>query len=124
MVRQIMIEILGSMTHIQLVTSYVFVLIGLFIKWYFTASQAIRYNKETPSKFSVAYWWHNNRHKITAFFASLVIVFVSIRFPHEILGMEWSYFYALTVGLLFDYVVDTLKKRQNEVSTVSKLTVN
>jgi len=111
MIREIVSALFGTLTPVELITSFIFASLGIFIKWYFQTKAAVKHNPETPHQFSLCYWWDNNKPKMIAFLATIAVLFVTIRFPKEIIGMEWSYAYALIVGLSFDRLAEIIKTK-------------
>jgi hypothetical protein len=103
---------LGSLTSITLVAGFILALFGLYLRWYFLVGAAIKYNTKTPEKFDLKYWWANNaKSKIMAILATVIVIFVSLRFPVEWFGVEVSMGYAFLIGLFFDWFVDFIKNK-------------
>jgi len=115
--QQIVIELLGKdLTGVVLLVAYIFAFAGMFLRWYWMYQTKGKVNPETPVKFNLVYWLRDNLlPKLFGMLATFVIIFVSIRFPQELLGSAFSYVYAFTIGMSLDYVASVLKKLSKSV---------
>jgi len=112
-------EILGDkLTPVTLVATYVFAIVGIFIRWYFDTRKSIKVNPVTPRKFDFVYWLQNNLwKKIVSICAVFAIIFVLIRFPSD-WGIEYvGYFGALLIGVFFDYFIDKINNKINDLKS-------
>lgn len=116
-ITQVINEMLGEkLTGVVLITAYVFAFAGMFLRWYWQYQVKGKPDPSTPQHFVLTYWLKDNLlPKLFGVLATLIILFVSLRFPQEVLGSAFSYFYAFTVGISLDYVSSLLKKLQKSV---------
>ncbi len=103
---------LGTIATTVLVAAFLYAFFGIVVRSYFKTTAAVKYKSTTPNKFSLKYWLENNfGRKIITIAATIIMVFVTLRFPMEWFGVELSMMYAFCVGLCFDYVLDMYKKK-------------
>jgi hypothetical protein len=108
--------ILGEATIVTYIGAFIFVLFGLVIKWYFKIKSAVKTNENSPPVFSWGYFISQNLFtKLFSIFANMIICFVVLRFSTELFNVPISMLFALSVGLLFDYFVDFLRKWQGRL---------
>jgi hypothetical protein len=102
---------LGNYDLIWYVAAFVFSFVGLFIRWSLRTRRAIKWNPDSPDKFSWSYWLQNNLWpKLVSVLTTVVIVFVCLRFAGEWFGVVPTMAFALIVGLAFDWFTDYVKK--------------
>jgi hypothetical protein len=110
--------ILGEASIVTYIGTFVFVLFGLVIKWYFKIKTAVKTNENSPSVFSWGYFISQNLFtKLFSILANIIICFVVLRFSMELFNVPVSMLFALSVGMLFDYFVDFLRKWQGKINT-------
>jgi len=111
---QVLKELLGpDMSPVTLTVAYIFAGCGLILRWYWMYYRKGKTNELTPIKFSLGFWLRDNAiHKALGVLVTIIVIFISLRFPQSIAGEGFSYLYALSVGLLFDYWIDKLKNLQ------------
>jgi len=110
--------ILGEASIVTYIGAFVFVLFGLVIKWYFKIKSAVKNNVESPPVFSWGYFISQNLFtKLFSILANIIICFVVLRFSMELFNVPVSMLFALSVGMLFDYFVDFLRKWQGKINT-------
>ena len=109
---KVMTELLGKdMTAVTYCVAYLFAFFGMFLRWYWMYQNKGKMDPTTPSKFVWSYWMRDNLlPKLFTTMATLILLFITLRFPQELLGKAFSYFYAFGVGIGFDYVSSILKK--------------
>ena len=114
---QIIAELLGDqMTGVILITSYIFTFCGLFVRWYIRWLTIGKPNPKTPTKFILSYWLRDNLlPKLFGILATVITIFLTLRFANELFGATLSYAYAVMIGLGWDVVSDKLKKLQKSV---------
>lgn len=95
---------------------FVFAFIGMFIRWYYVTRKSLKKqnadkNKEKV-KFNFLYWLQNNlMNKIFSAIATTLVLFVTMRFIHELFNVDViTMFYCFIIGLFFDYFLDYLLK--------------
>ena len=115
--QQLVAELLGDkLTFTVLIAAYIFSFAGMFLRWYWMYQTKGKPDPTTPVKFNLGYWVRDNiLPKLFGIFATFIIIFVSIRFPQELLGSAFSYVYAFTIGMSLDYVSSVLKKLSKTV---------
>lgn len=111
---QVIQELLGSeLTPVTLTVAYIFAGFGLLLRWYWQYYRKGRANPNTPQKFSLGFWLRDNLiPKLLGMIITIVVIFLSLRFPQQIAGDAFSYVYALGIGLGLDYFMDILKNMQ------------
>jgi len=116
-ISQVVGELLGNeLTMAVLITAYIFAFFGMFLRWYWMYQTKGKTDPNTPDNFILGYWLKDNLlPKLFGALATFIIIFISIRFPQEVLGTAFSYFYSFTVGIAFDYISSILKKLQKSV---------
>jgi len=111
--------ILGEATVVTYIAAFLFVLMGLVIKWYFKIKSAVKTNENSPAVFSWGYFIGQNLFtKLFSILANMIICFVVLRFSTELFNVPVSMLFALSVGMLFDYFVDFLRKWQGKINPV------
>ena len=111
MIKQFFNEFLGGLTTNQVIISFILAFAGLYLKWYFKSYVGVHYNAQTPYQFSWKYWLSDNVHRLKGMVATIIILFISIRFPKELLGVEFSYLWAFIAGLGIDWITEVIKKK-------------
>ena len=108
---------LGNATWITYIAAFVFVFFGLVIKWHFKIKKAVKTNTESPPVFSWGYFISQNLFtKLFSIFANMIICFVVLRFSTELFTVPVSMLFAFSLGMLFDYFVDFLRKWQLKIA--------
>lgn len=108
--------ILGEATIVTYIGAFLFVLMGLVIKWYFQIKSAVKTKENTPKRFSWNYFISDNLFtKLFSILANFIICFVALRFSTEIFNVPVSMIFALTIGLGFDVVVDKMRSWQGKL---------
>lgn len=109
--------VLGDLSINKLIGGYIFVIIGLILKWIYFTTKAVKSNERTPGKFSFGYWVKDNLlTKITSFIGSALAVFIVFRFAEQYIGQALTMFGALGVGLGLDYYIDKAKNMLPDVA--------
>lgn len=91
----------------------------MFIRWVFTYQYKGKSDPNTPKAFSFKYWIKDNFvPKLVSTLFTVVVIFVSIRFPQELLGKAFSYFYAFSIGIGFDYIVSLFKNLRKTLKKI------
>jgi len=105
-------NILGDkLTWVGYAGALIFTFMGLYLRWYFKAKKSIATDTKTPYKFDLLYWVRDNLlPKLFGILATLIIIFLSLRFATEYFGLIPSMAMAVVIGLCFDYFSDYLKK--------------
>ena len=102
--------LLGSFDVVWYIAAFIFAALGLFIRWSILTRRAIKWNPDTPDKFSWTYWLHNNLWpKAVSVLTTIVIVFLCLRFAGEWFGVVPTMAFAVVLGLAFDWFVDFIK---------------
>lgn len=100
---EIFSNIFGTLTGVQYLVGFVFVIVAIILRWTFTTHKAVKKNPNTPKKFSLKYWWENNwLRKLKTFIQVVIITFLVFRFTPDIIGQTFSYVVAVSIGLAFD----------------------
>lgn len=109
--QQLMSNLLGeNLDLVGYISCFIFSCIGLFLRWYWTSRKGIKNNPDSPNTFSWGYWLNNNiLPKLVSVMATFLIIFLSLRFSFEIIGLLPSMFLSLLIGLCFDVISDKLK---------------
>lgn len=109
--QQVVKELLGeNLTIAVLIAAYIFAFFGMILRWFFQYNKYGKKNPDSPAKFSWSYWIKDNvLPKLAAVLATIIIIFVSIRFPQELFGTVFSYGYSFAVGMSLDYISSILK---------------
>ena len=110
--KELLGNILGSkLTWVGYTGALIFTFMGLYLRWYFKAKDGIKTDPNTPDKFVFSYWLRDNLlPKLAGIMATLIVIFLSLRFATEYFGLIPSMAMAVAVGLGFDYFMDFLKK--------------
>jgi len=99
------------LTPVVLTAGFAMSLLGLYMRWFFSTVHAVKHNPETPDKFSFLYSLKKNWFKkLATGIAILIVIFVSFRFPVELIGVSFSMFYAFAVGLCLDWIIGRIFK--------------
>lgn len=119
-------NILGDLKPIDYVSCFIFVFIGLFLKWSFQTKNAVKNkNNDTPSKFSFKYWiWDNFLPKLQSLTTDVIIIFLCLRFAYEWFGRYPSMGFALAIGIGFDFFYDFVKSKIPDVVKAKQLVSN
>lgn len=108
---QIIHDLLGSLSLVNYIVAFAFVLLALLVKWTYKTIDGVKNSPKTPAKFSWAYWWKDNLYpKLVSVLSCIISVFIILRFSNELIGQNFSYFFAFVVGFGLDYFVDKIKK--------------
>lgn len=110
--KELLGNILGNkLTWVGYAGALIFTFMGLYLRWYFKAKKSIDNDPKTPDKFNFGYWVRDNvLPKLFGILATLIIIFLSLRFATEYFGLIPSMAMAVAVGLCFDFFADYLKK--------------
>ena len=109
---EVLKQILGDLTTVQVFAGFFFAFAGVLIKWWVASTQSVKLSPKTPDKFSLVYWISTSVHKLIGIVVTIVIVFLTMRFASELLGQTFSYFYCLGVGLALDSIVEYISKKK------------
>ena len=106
--------------------AFLFAFMGMFLRWFWSTSRGIKsIQNQSPAKFDLIYWIKDNiLSKLNSFMASIIVIFVGLRFSNELLDFNFSMFLALCIGLLIDYVSDLLKNLQPFKKVINNTTDN
>lgn len=112
--QQLLLELLGKdMTLVTLMVAYIFAACGLFLRWYWMYLKKGKGNPSTPDKFSLSFWLRDNAvPKLLGILSTIIVIFLSLRFPQQLAGDTFSYFYAVAIGIGLDYFIGLLKNLQ------------
>ena len=111
MKHQILSDFLGSLSIVNYIVAFAFVLIALIAKWTYKTLDSVKNSPKTPMQFSWGYWWKDNIYpKLVSFVSNVISVFIILRFSNDVIGQNFSYFFAVLVGFGLDFYVDKLKK--------------
>ena len=103
----------GDLSTIEYEVAFFFAFLGMFLRWVWHTNKAIQSNDTTPWKFDLAYWLRDNLlSKSLSIITTLIVIFISLRFSRDLMGVYFSCFYAFTVGLFLDFIVNKLKQLQ------------
>jgi hypothetical protein len=92
------------------ISCFLFAFIGLFLRWYWRSRKGVKNNPNSPNKFHWGYWLNRNLlPKLFSCMATFLIIFLSLRFSFELVGLLPSMILSLIVGLSIDKVSDLLK---------------
>lgn len=107
---QVMQQLLEGFTPASLFVAYIFTICGLFIKWYLQYKLKGKTNPRTPEDFKLGFWLRDNLlPRMAGILFTIIVIFLSFRFAQELAGKTFSNFYALTVGIGLDFIIDKLK---------------
>jgi amino acid transporter len=110
---QILNDLLGSLTIVNYIVAFFFVFLALLAKWTYKTIDGIKNSPHTPEKMDWTYWLKDNLYpKLVSLLSSVISVFIILRFSNDLVGQQFSYFFALVVGFGLDYFVDKIKKMQ------------
>lgn len=114
-------EILGTeLTPVVLVTAYIFAFAGMFLRWWWLYDKKGKTDPQTPVKFNLVYWLRDNlSQRLMGVFASVILIFLSLRLSHDWFGAVVSYGYAFMVGLSLDYIASVVKKFQFPIKQIN-----
>lgn len=102
----------GGITAGKFAASFFFTLIGIFLSLMLSTTTRDPSSKRTPFCFSWDFFWSDNAKRIAKSVAlTLLVIFVSIRFAKELLGMELTMIFSFGVGLGLDRIKEVLKNK-------------
>jgi len=115
---ELLVNIFGeNLDWVGYVSCFFFAFIGLFFRWYWRAKSGAKKNPISPGKLNWEYWWKDNiLPKLTGILATILVIFLGLRFSMELIGTIPSMFMALTIGLCFDWIADKIKNIKPPVS--------
>ena len=110
-IQQVVKELLGdSLTGVILVTAYIFSFAGIFLRWVGMYHTKGKPNPNTPKHFVFSYWIRDNlAPAVIGILATIVTIFITLRFPQEYFGTAFSYGYAFVVGMCLDFIASKFK---------------
>ena len=86
MEHQILSDFLGSLSIVNYIVAFAFVLIALIAKWTYKKLDSVKNSPKTPSQFSWRYWWKDNIYpKLVSFVSNVISVFIILRFSSLLL---------------------------------------
>jgi len=85
-----------------------FALIGVAIRLLLGTTNRNVEGKRSPVKFNWLFFIQDNWKQVVLVF---LLVYVSLRFSPELLGVQMDYFVALSVGFGYDLLMNILKKK-------------
>lgn len=105
--------VFGELSLNKLIGGYIFVTIGLLIRWIIFTKKGVKKNERTPERFSLMFWIKDNLlPKLTSLLGMILLTFIIFRFAEQYIGQVFSMAGALAVGLGWDYYVDKMKNLQ------------
>jgi hypothetical protein len=105
--------IFGNYTWLQLFGYLWFFLIGYCIYFLTEVINRDVQNISTPKKWNWKFWFQDNWRR---YLITILCTYVLFRFSNEINGRLFSYFDAVTLGLIGDGIAVAVKKRINIIS--------
>lgn len=112
-------QITGGVTLGMYAAAFFFGLIGLFVSLLLSTVTRDVKSTRTPEPFSWNFLWCDNYIRIYKGAALTVIVmFLTFRFANELMGARLSMFYALSIGLGFDKVLEYLKNKKKSLPSI------
>jgi len=108
-------EFWGALNPEVLLAAFAMALIGIFISLLISTTKRDPLSPRTPREFSWNFFWNDNVKRILKSIALTVLVlFVTIRFSQELMGQKLTMFYAFSLGLGLDKVIERLKRKKAE----------
>lgn len=98
------------------IASFLFAMIGVVISLLIDANYRDQNSPKTPRPFKLSFLLKDNWKRIVL---SLLVILVTIRFTKEITGWDLNMFVSLLIGVVYDKLVEYLKKK-SELLQVSR----
>lgn len=106
-------EFWGTLNPELLAAAFVMALIGIALSLLLFTTKRDPMSDRTPIEFSWKFFWNDNLKRVLKSIAlTILVLFVTIRFSQEIMGQKLTMFYAFSLGLGLDKVIETIKKKK------------
>lgn len=102
-------NIVTGQTSIDIFLGFVFfALIGISLSLLWQTTRRDALSPHTPEKFSFWFMLQDNAKRLTA---TILTVYIALRFTPEIFNVELTNFWALTIGLGVDKIAEFVKNK-------------
>lgn len=101
-------KILGDIPAIDFMVLWFFALVGVAIRLLIDVQGRDKLSFRTPYRFSWNWLWLDNARRILA---TVLLIFVSLRFCEEVFGVAISPWIAVLIGLISDRLAGYLKDK-------------
>ncbi len=88
-----------------------FALVGLALNYFIKVKKGIKRSEHSPDKFSLKYFVENNYQDIVI---TALLIFISLRFTQELLGVELTMWIAVLIGFGIDFIQDIITDKLNK----------
>lgn len=106
-------EFWGSLNPGMLSAAFVMAVIGIALSLLLFTTKRDPLSERTPTHFSWKFFWNDNLKRILkSITLTVLVLFVTIRFSQELMGQKLTMFYAFSLGLGLDKVIEMLKKKK------------
>lgn len=102
LIDKIVTNLLGAYTFDFYVVYFLFVVVGVFLSLSVAVLFRNKNSVDTPYKFSSKFLWKDNKHRVIA---SVLTVFLSVRFAPELYRGEPTYFTGFLLGGCLDQAI-------------------
>jgi hypothetical protein len=96
-------------------------MLSWFVSHFITVKNGIKENKTSPPKFSLLYWWIDNKARIFRMIAILIFILFICRLSNEILNSSLNFLYAVTLGAGLDQMIEIYNRyTQKKLDEIKK----
>lgn len=103
-------SLLGTLSPSQFVALFFLAIIGAVLSMLLQTTNRNISSDQTPKHFSWSFFMQDNWKRIVT---ALLLIYVSLRFAPEILGINITEFVALGIGFSLDKIAQLLKDKTN-----------
>lgn len=86
-------------------------LLGIFLYWGYKTYKGVKTDEATPEKFSMSFWWKNNKKRLILSLWTLLLIFVIGRFCFELFAIKPTDWVALILGVTFQVAIEFVFKK-------------
>jgi hypothetical protein len=108
--KQFLAMLLGDQQPLTFSKLIFYALLGAFLSLLLQANHRDPRSIKSPVHFSWRFLVYDNVKRILA---SVILIFLAVRFTKEIFGLEVNEFWALAIGLANDKIAQFLKEKTN-----------
>lgn len=100
--------IFGEGSTSQIIATYIFAFIGAIYSLSLNVKGRDKESENSPYHFSWSFLWSDNLKRIVA---SVISIFICLRFAKEIFGVDITMYFALIIGFSLDKLSQYIKNK-------------
>lgn len=108
--QELLTHLIGPGSIALLIGALIYAYIGAFIMLLLTTTKRDPLSDRTPFCFSWRFLWSDNTKRLIA---TIILIFIAIRFSRELIGADITMWAAVLIGLGCDKLAEIIKSKTN-----------